>query len=94
MATSWSETISSVKNQRCARTERPRSDIMAQVADRIETRRERQELKRKQKEQRQPVEADQDRTRAGKFKAEFHALIDEQRAQRKASPQSERDRVE
>ena len=33
-------------------------DVMAQVANRIETRRKREELEREQKEQRQPVEAD------------------------------------
>src|SRR6266436_8023281 len=46
-------------------------DVMAQVANRIETRREREELERKQKKQREPVEADQDSTRGGKSKTVF-----------------------
>ena len=58
-------------------------DVMREVANRIETRREREELGREQKEKRQPVEADHHGPHGRNFKAVFYALIYQQRAQGK-----------
>src|SRR5271165_1491677 len=69
-------------------------DVVAQVANCIETRREREELKGKQKKQREPIEADQDRPSGGKFKTVFQVPIAQQRVQRKTESTQQCPRVE
>src|SRR5450755_4672432 len=63
---------------------------MTQIADRVEAPCEREQLKRKEKKKRKPVEPDHHRPRGREFKAVFDALIHQQRAQRKNQPAEER----